>query len=95
MPKQKNFIVDNEFYCVDCGSKGIPVVRRKGAERGAGHLKKLYCLKCGREVNHVECIPWTKYTHEDFLIERELNNFDEEGNRKLPYSQLKGDIKYE
>ncbi len=95
MAKTKNFVVDNEFYCVFCGNKGIPVVRRRGAERGAGHLKKLYCLHCQKETNHVECIPWTKYTKDDFLIEQDLHNFDKEGNRKKPYTQLHKEEYYE
>ena len=46
--------VMSEFYCTQCGKKGIPVYRKKGQERKAGHLKKLYCLYCNMETNHVE-----------------------------------------
>lgn len=84
------FITDHEFYCTKCGSKGFPVVRRRGAEREPGHLKKLFCLKCQEETNHVECIPNSKYTHDDFIREFEAENFTEEGKRKQPYNQLKG-----
>jgi hypothetical protein len=86
------FIIDHEFYCTKCGTKGLPIVRRKGAEREPGHLKKLFCLTCQMETNHVECIPNSKYTHEDFIREFEANNFTEDGLRKIPYSQLKGVI---
>ena len=85
-----NLITDNEFYCVFCHNKGLPIVRRKGAEREAGHLKKIFCLTCQKETNHCECRPWSGYTYEDFLIECEYNNFDENGNRKIPYGELKG-----
>lgn len=82
-------ITDNEFYCTKCGNKGIPVVRIKGAEREAGHLKKLFCLTCQSETNHVECRPWSGYTKEDFWTEFYNNNFDPEGNRIRPYNELR------
>ena len=78
----------SEFYCTCCGEKGIPIWRKKGAEREAGHLKKIYCLKCKRETNHVECKPFTSYTKEDFNIEFEYRNFDN-GQRIRPYGKLK------
>ena len=89
---RNQFIDDNEFYCTQCGKKGIPVIRRKGKEREAGHLKKLYCLNCGKETNHVECRSWSGYTKEDFEIEFNYNNFTEDGLRKMPYGKLKGRI---
>lgn len=83
-------LTDNSvFYCTKCGQKGMPVLRRKGAEREAGHLKKLYCLNCKQEVNHVETKEWTKYDHDCFLLEFEYGNFDEEGNRKIQYGFFK------
>lgn len=85
-----NLITDNEFYCAICHNKGIPVIRRKGAEREAGHLKKLFCLTCGKETNHVECRPWSGYTYDDFLIEIEHSNFTDDGQRKVSYGELKG-----
>lgn len=87
---KNNLITDHEFYCVICGSRGIPITRRKGAEREPGHLKKLWCLKCNAETNHAECIPNSKYTHNDFIREYEVGNFTKEGLRKIPYNQLKG-----
>lgn len=90
----KNIIVDEEFYCTQCGSRGIPIPRRKGAEREAGHLKKLFCLKCGKEVNFCEIKPFAQnYTYDDFLLEFEYHNFDENGNRIRTYNQLKELIK--
>ncbi len=85
----RNVILGHEFYCTRCSNKGIPIPRRKGAEREPGHLKKLFCLTCGMETNHAECIPNSRYTHEDFLIEYENGNFDENGLRILPYREFK------
>lgn len=85
-------IVTNDFYCVKCGGKGIPLPRRKGAEREAGHLKRLYCLSCQKEWNHVECRVFSHYTYDDFQVEMQYNNFDDEGNRKMTYGELKGRI---
>jgi hypothetical protein len=79
----------SDFYCTKCGRQGIPIARKVGAEREAGHLKKLFCLYCKQEVNMVECKPYTKYTHDDFLVEFENNNFDETGIRKMTYGELK------
>ena len=62
-------IIVHDFYCTKCGSKGINVPRIKGKLREPGHLKKLFCLKCQEEVNHVETTDNGKYTYYDFLIE--------------------------
>ena len=60
---------ESDFYCTGCGRKGCPIFRKKGQESASGHLKKLYCLTCKDEVNHVEVRPIGKYTYEDFLHE--------------------------
>lgn len=80
----------SDFYCSLCGTKGIPIPRRKGAAREAGHLKKLFCICCNKETNHVECRSGTKYDYSDFIIEYEYGNFSEEGNRIRTYGELKG-----
>lgn len=85
----------NEFYCSRCGNRGIPIVRKSGAAREAGHLKKLFCLTCNKETNHVECKPNTKYTHDDFLVEFESGNFTPEGKRVMEYSEFKQRIRKE
>ena len=86
----RNNIIMSQFYCTQCGNEGTPVWRRKGAEREAGHLKKLFCLTCQKEQNHVECKPFTKYTYEDFITEFEYGNFTPEGQRKQTYGELRG-----
>lgn len=46
---------EHSFYCIKCGNKGIPLMRRQSLQHEKMHRKKLYCLYCKEEVNHVEC----------------------------------------
>ena len=85
--------VISDFYCICCGNKGIPIPRKNGKQREPGHLKRLFCLKCGREVNHVEVKTTGEYTLNHFLAEKEYGNFDEEENRIIPCRQFIGDLK--
>ena len=83
-----NYIL-SQFYCVKCGRLGIPVFRKKGQAREAGHLKKLWCLTCAEETNHAECKEFSNYTFEDFVAEFEFGNFNAKGDRIYPYNQFK------
>lgn len=80
-------IVKHHFYCTSCGNKGIPASRVDSSMRETGHLKKLYCLHCGKEINHAECIECSKYDPAMFRLEFEAGNFDSEGNRVIPLKQ--------
>lgn len=80
----------SEFYCTLCGRRGLPVWRRNGRAREAGHLKKLFCLYCGKPTNHAEIKQFTKYDFEQFKEEFEYGNFDEQGNRIRPYGEFRG-----
>ena len=71
----------SDFYCTQCGKKGIPVIRKNGQFREKGHLKKLYCCYCKEETNHVEVRPFGKYTYDNFLEEYNLGRFLENGTR--------------
>ena len=83
----------NRFFCTQCGNEGVPIVRRKGAEREAGHLKKLFCIFCAKETNHVECTEFGPYTPVDFIVEFNAHNFNEEGLRIKTYNQVKEEIR--
>lgn len=74
MPNRKQ-ITTSDFYCVKCGQKGIPIARKIGSQREAGHLKKLYCINCGQEVNHAEVRPFGAYNYDDFKLEYDLGRF--------------------
>ena len=84
----------SDYYCTQCGKKGIPIVRSKRA-REAGHLKKLYCLHCQQETNHVECRGFGQYNYNDFLIEYQNGNFTENGERRLPWKQFLAELRRE
>ena len=61
---------------------------RTGRQREPGHLKKLYCLHCGKEVNHVEIKEKGSYNYTIFWYEFSLGNFNDDGERKLPWRQF-------
>ena len=84
----------SEMYCTCCGKKGIAIPRKNGNFRESGHLKKLYCIHCKMEKNHVEIRPfYSDYNYEDFKLEMKYNNFDKDGNRKKPYRIFRGELK--
>ncbi len=86
MGRTVRYVKDHDFYCTQCGKKGIPVCRTTRKTREAGHLKKLFCMTCNTETNHVECVSGTKYSLEDFLSEFESGNFNDDGTRKMSLS---------
>ena len=45
----------HDFYCIKCGNKGIPLMRKNCLKHKGFHRKKLYCIHCKEEINHVEC----------------------------------------
>ena len=56
MPKRTTqFSLNSAFYCMACGNRGIPIARRKSHQHEKHHRKKIYCLYCKEEINHIEC----------------------------------------
>ena len=47
---------EHDFYCIKCGHKGIPLSRKQGHQHERFHRKKLFCIYCQQEVNHIEFI---------------------------------------
>ena len=45
---------EHKFYCINCGNPGIPLPRKTGFQHSDFHRKKLYCVYCGTEINHIE-----------------------------------------
>ena len=53
----------------------------------------MFCFTCKREVNFVECKPFSnKYNYNDFLLEFYGKNFDEKGNRIKEYNVFKSEV---
>ena len=44
----------HDFYCINCGNKGLPVFRNNGRLHEEFHRKKLWCCHCKTECNHIE-----------------------------------------
>lgn len=86
MCKVNNMLI-SDFYCTQCGNKGIPIPRKKNAFRESGHLKKLYCIHCKKEINHCEIRPFSNYSYQNFLMEFKLGRFTEDGQR-IPVEDL-------
>ena len=67
----------SEFYCTKCGNKGVPIPRKASRHRERGHLKKLFCLHCKDNTNHVEIRPFD-YDKDEFLKDFKDGKFKEE-----------------
>ncbi len=76
----------SDFFCTECGRRGLSCGRRVGSQREAGHLKKLYCMYCGKETNHAEVRPYGAYNVEDFEEEFRLGRFVD--GQKIPIAEL-------
>lgn len=44
-----------DFYCINCGAKGIPILRAGNKLKEKNHRKRMYCPTCKHETNHIEC----------------------------------------
>ncbi len=55
MPRRVRAFESHDFYCINCGKKGIPISRKSGHQHGAFHRKAMYCPYCKHTINHIEC----------------------------------------
>ena len=74
---------NHDFYCMNCGRKGIPLSRRVSLQHGKFHRKKLYCIYCKEEVNHIECR--TPEEVEEFKENFENGVYKDEAQDSLSY----------
>ena len=72
---------EHSFYCINCGNKGIPLMRNQGFKHQGMHRKKLYCVFCKQEVNHVECKTLDEI--EEFRINFENGVYKDEAKESL------------
>ena len=79
----------HDFYCINCGSKGINLFRSKGQRRSSFHRKKLYCPTCKETVNHIECrFPWEVEEFKTNFINGVYENEKEESLSVVRASRL-------
>lgn len=75
--------VESNFYCLVCGRPGIPLQRRASLQRAKGHRKKLYCVWCQKECNHIECK--TQEEIDAFREKYEKGEYEKEAYASLEY----------
>lgn len=73
----------NSFYCLNCGNKGLDLPRKTSLQHGKFHRKKLYCIYCKEEVNHIECK--TPEDIEEFKKNFENGVYKDEAKESLDY----------
>lgn len=75
--------LQHDFYCILCGRKGIPVARGSEKIREKHHRKKLYCIFCKQEVNHIECRSDEEV--QEFRLAFEAGEYKEEAEKSREY----------
>ncbi len=82
MARGRNY-EEHSFFCLKCGNKGIPVQRKRGFQHADNHRKKLYCIHCKEEVNHIEC-----KTFEDII------NFKEDFQNGVYFNEAEESVSF-
>ena len=73
----------HSFYCLNCGKKGIPLLRDKSHLHAKNHRKVLYCPFCQETVNHLEVR--TMEEAEKFKEDFEKGVFIDEAAQSISY----------
>ena len=76
-------MVSHDFYCINCGKKGIPLARKRGHQHSSFHRKKLYCIYCQKEVKMVECK--NEFEVQEFLENYANGVYEDEAKESLSY----------
>lgn len=74
---RRNKMEIHRFFCTECGLEGIPILRPQDTKRELLHLKKLHCVNCGYNTNHVEISPNGFYEVSDFEKDLTIGKFKE------------------
>lgn len=77
--------IESQFYCINCGERGLDCLRKIGKKKGAAHRKKMYCPSCRQIVNHYEV--HTKEEAEEFKQRYKNGDFIEEAKASIEYSK--------
>lgn len=83
MGRRTNNFTIHQFYCMNCGNRGIDLPRKSGQKRERFHKKKMYCFKCREEINHIECK--TEEEAQQFKIDFENGVYINEAKESLAY----------
>ena len=75
--------ITHDFYCICCGAKGIPLQRAGNKLKVKNHRKNMYCYRCKRTVNHVECR--NMYEVEQFKEDYVNGVYEDEARAELEY----------
>jgi len=80
--------MSSQFWCINCGKQGIPIMRDRGNRRKSGHRKALYCINCKMVLNHIE----TRNEEEAqwFRDEFDAGKFAEEAERSIAFAKEHG-----
>ena len=74
---------EHSFYCLKCGNRGIPIRRKCGFQHSSMHRKKLYCIHCKEEINHIECKSMDDI--EEFLVNFKNGVYKDEAQESVSY----------
>lgn len=83
MARRVNSFNTHDFFCVNCGEKGIPLTRQQSKQRGQFHRKLMYCWHCKHTVNHIECR--NQEEKEQFLTDFAAGLYAAEAAEELKY----------
>lgn len=81
--------VEHDFFCINCGRKGIPLARKEGHQHKSFHRKKMYCVFCKMEINHVECKNYEEV--EKFKEDFEKGVFVDEAQESISFMRSAGE----
>jgi hypothetical protein len=68
----------HDFYCTECGQKGIPLCRTSKNIREKFHIKDLYCINCKTITKHIE----TRFCDSEEEVLIELSKYKKKGLTK-------------
>ena len=85
----KKKMKSSTMKCTQCGTE-YTIQRVVGKEKECGHLKKVWCVKCRKDTNHVEL--GAHYFRQDYYMEVLTNNFSPEGEREKSLGELKKEL---
>ena len=87
MSKSYKHYETHDFYCLYCGKKSLPLMRKQNHKHEKFHRKVLFCPHCGQVVNHIEI---TNDEERNWFIEHfEAGDFTSEAIRSIEFERLR------